>query len=623
MNYGSRQDSVAPKGLLLIEDCLDADGGVALPPDTTLISLIERNVANVGDSVAYRYLDYARSEGQAVEVTWAQFGIRLQAIGAHVQQFAGDGDRVAILAPQGIDYVAGFYAAIKAGTIGVPLFAPELPGHAERLETALRDSEPTVVLTTAAAKDAVENFLINLPQLRKPHVIVIDQIPDSAGGLFVPVELDIDRVSHLQYTSGSTRPPAGVEITHRAVGTNLVQMILSIDLLNRNTHGVSWLPLYHDMGLSMIGFPAVYGGHSTLMSPTAFVRRPQRWIHALSAGSREGRVVTAAPNFAYEWAAQRGLPAPGDDVDLSNVVLIIGSEPVSIDAVTTFNKAFAPYGLPRTAFKPSYGIAEATLFVATIDPAAEAKVVYLDREQLGAGHAVRVAADASDAVAQVSCGRIARSLWAVIVNPDTGTELPDGEVGEAWLQGDNVGRGYWGRPEETRLTFGAMLQTQLTEGSHADGAAIDGAWLRTGDLGVYLDGELYITGRIADLVVVDGRNLYPQDIEATAAEASPMVRRGYVTAFSVPANELPGSATPDTHIAGQRLVIIAERAAGTSRDDPQPAIEAVRTAVSHRHGLSVADVRFLPAGAIPRTTSGKLARQACRAQYLSGVLGVH
>jgi fatty-acyl-CoA synthase len=623
MDYGSRQDSVAPKGLLEIEDCLDAGGRVAMPPGTTLISLIDRNIANVGDSVAYRYLDYAGSDGHAVEVTWAQLGVRLQAIGAHVQQAAGRGDRVAILAPQGIDYVAGFYAAIKAGTISVPLFAPELPGHAERLDTALRDSEPTLVLTTASAKDAVENFLINLPRLRRPQVLVVDQIPDSAGELFVPTELDMDDISHLQYTSGATRPPVGVELTHRAVGTNLVQMILSIDLLNRNTHGVSWLPLYHDMGLSMIGFPAVYGGHSTLMSPTAFVRRPQRWIQALSAGSRTGRVVTAAPNFAYEWTAQRGLPPHGDDVDLSNVVLIIGSEPVSIDAVTTFNKAFAPYGLPRTAFKPSYGIAEATLMVATIDHDAETTVVYLDREQLGAGRAVRVAADAPNAVAQVSCGHVARSLWAVIVNPETGTELPDREIGEVWLQGNNVGRGYWGRPEETRLTFGAKLQSQLAEGTHAEGSAIEGTWLRSGDLGVYLDGELYITGRIADLVIIDGRSHYPQDIEATATEASPTVRRGYVTAFAVPANELPGSDASDTDRTSQRLVIIAERAAGSSRADPQPAIDAIRAAVSHRHGLSASDVRFLPAGAIPRTTSGKLARRACRAQYLSGVLGVH
>jgi fatty-acyl-CoA synthase len=613
MERGSAQKVVPGPGLLRIEDCLDADGNVELPPGVTLISLIDRNIANVGDAVAYRYLDYSRAvDRQAEEVTWTQFGARLLAVGAHVQQAAGRGERVAILAPQGIDYVAGFYAAIKAGTIAVPLFAPELPGHAERLDTALRDSEPSLVLTTTAAKDAVENFLVTHPHLKRPQVMVIDQIPDSAGELFVPTDLGMDDVSHLQYTSGSTRPPVGVEITHRAVGTNLVQMILSIDLLDRNTHGVSWLPLYHDMGLSMIGFPAVYGGHSTLMSPTAFVRRPQRWIQAMSDESRQGNVVTAAPNFAYEWTAQRGLPADGEDIDLRNVVMIIGSEPVSIDAIRTFNKAFAPYGLPRTAFKPSYGIAEGTLFVATIAPDAEASVVYLDREQLGDGHAVRVAADAPNAIAQVSCGQVARSEWAVIVDPDSQTELADGEVGEIWLQGNNLGRGYWGMPDATRAVFGARLRARRTESSRAAGADTDGAWLRSGDLGCYLDDELYVTGRIADLVTIGGRNHYPHDLEATAADASPMVRRGYATAFSVPA--------PDGE---QQLVIIAERAAGTGRVDPHPAIEAVRRAVTHRHGLAVSDVRLLPAGAIPRTTSGKLARRACRDQYLSGELGAH
>ncbi len=622
MDRGPRQNTAGVPGLLQIEDCLDATGEVALPPGTTLISLIERNVANVGDAVAFRYLDHSRAtDAQAAEVTWTQFGARLQAIGARVQQIADRGERVAVLAPQGIDYVSGFYAAIKAGTIAVPLFAPELPGHAERLDTALRDSEPTVVLTTTAAKDAVEKFLANLSPATQPRVLVIDQIPDSAGEKFVPTELGMDDVSHLQYTSGATRPPVGVEITHRAVVTNLVQMILSIDLLDRNTHGVSWLPLYHDMGLSMIGFPAVYGGHSTLMSPTAFVRRPLRWIQALSDGSRQGRVVTAAPNFAYEWTAQRGRPAPGDDIDLSNVVMIIGSEPVSMDAIRTFTDTFAPYGLPRTAFKPSYGIAEATLFVANIAPAEEPSVVYLDRDQLGAGRAVRVAADAPTAEAQVSCGRVARSEWAVIVDPDSETELPDGRVGEIWLQGVNLGRGYWGLPDETQLAFGAKLQARLEQGSHADGSAIGRTWLRTGDLGVYLDGALYVTGRIADLVTVDGRNHYPQDIEATVADASRMVRRGYVTAFSVPANS--GSAALGVRPGSPCLVIVAERAAGTSHDDPQPAIGAIRAAVSQRHGVAVSDVRFLPAGGIPRTTSGKLARRACRAQYLDGTLGVH
>ncbi|ETB51480.1 nitrate ABC transporter substrate-binding protein, partial [Mycobacterium avium subsp. paratuberculosis 10-8425] len=463
MDDALRRDDGVP-GLLRIEDCLDADGGVALPPGVNLISLIDRNIANVGDTVAYRYLDYSGSDdGTAHEVTWSQFGVRLEAIGARIQQVASRGERVAVLAPQGIDYVAGFYAAVKAGTIAVPLFAPELPGHTERLDTALRDSQPSVLLTTTVARDAVEQFLAGHPHLHRPRVIAIDEIPDSAAESFAPTELGMDDVSHLQYTSGSTRPPVGVEITHRAVGTNLVQMILSIDLLDRNTHGVSWLPLYHDMGLSMIGFPAVYGGHSTLMSPAAFVRRPQRWIKALSDGSRHGNVVTAAPNFAYEWAAQRGLPGGGEDINLRNVVMIIGSEPVSMDAIRTFNKAFAPYGLPRTAFKPSYGIAEATLFVATIAPQAEATAVYFDRRQLGAGHAVRVPANAPDAVAAVSCGQVARSEWAVIVAD--GAELPDGQVGEIWLQGNNIGRGYWGMPEETRRVFGATLRSRLPDGS--------------------------------------------------------------------------------------------------------------------------------------------------------------
>lgn len=610
MTVGSGQGFVVPTGLLRIEDCLDADGGVRLPPGVTLSSLIDRNVTFVPDEVAYRYLDFTRNDaGHAVEMTWAQLGVRIRAIGAQVQRLATRDDRVAILAPQGLDYVAGFFAAIKAGTIAVPLFAPELPGHAERLDTALRDSRPTVVLVTDSVIDSVEAFLATLPQALRPRVAVIDRIPDAMAGEFTPVEVGVEDVSHLQYTSGSTRPPVGVEVTHLAVGTNLIQMILSIDLLDRNTHGVSWLPLYHDMGLSMIGFPAVYGGHSTLLSPTAFVRRPQRWIQALSDGSSRGRVVTAAPNFAYEWTAQRGLPAEGDDVDLRNVVMIIGSEPVSIDAIEAFNAAFAPYGLLATAIKPSYGIAEATLLVATTAPTAQATVTYFDRDQLAAGRAVRVEADAPYAVAQVSSGQVARSLWAVVVDPATGAELPDGQVGEMWLHGDNVGRGYWGLPEETRHTFGARLASRLDTGSHAAGLPSSARWLRTGDLGFHFDGELYVTGRIADRIVIDGLDFYPQDIEATVADASPTVRRGYATAFTVPGDD------------GERLVVVAERAPRTNRADPTAAVEAIGSLVAHRHGLVVHDVRVLPAGSIPRTTSGKLARRACRAQYLEGAWG--
>lgn len=601
-------ERVIGEGLLKIEDCLDAEGGVILPPGVNLVSLIDRNIANVGDSTAYRFLDFTGpAGGRTLEVTWNELGVRMQAIAARIQRVASRGERVAILAPQGLDYVAGFFAAIKAGTIAVPLFAPELPGHAERLDTALRDARPAVVLTTTAARDGVQAFLENrLAELTRPDVVVVDEIPDSAADEFIGTAIGVDDVSHLQYTGGATRPPVGVEITHRAVGTNLLQMILSIDLLDRNNHGVSWLPLYHDMGLSMIGFPAVYGGHSTLMSPTAFVRRPLRWIEALSAGSKIGRVVTAAPNFAYDWAAQRGVPAPGSGIDLTNVVMIIGSEPVSIDAIRTFNEVFAPFGLPRTAFKPSYGIAEATLLVSTIAPAAEAQVVYFDRQRLAGGHAVRVAPDHQQATAHVSCGQVARSQRCVIVDPETAAELPDGRVGEIWLQGNNIGRGYWGRPEETQRTFCARISSTVPRGSRAtDGIA--GTWLRTGDLGLYLDGELFVTGRIADMVTVDATNHYPQDIEATVAEASPIIRRGYTAAFT---------AAED---GSQGLVVVAERAAGTARIDPSSAIDAIKNTVLHNHGVPVIDVRIVPAGSIPRTTSGKLARRACRLAYLGGV----
>jgi acyl-CoA synthetase (AMP-forming)/AMP-acid ligase II len=605
---------------LELTDYLDADGGIVLPDGANLVTFLDRHIADIGDAVAYRYLDYTQdANGKAIDLTWAELGTRLRAIGARLQQVTSRGDRVAILAPQGIDYIVGFFAAIKAGDIAVPLFAPELPGHAERLNAVLGDAQPAVVLTTAAAGAAVQEFVRSLPRSRRPRVIAIDEIPDSVGAMFAPFHPDTDDIAYLQYTSGSTRAPVGVEITHRAIGTNVLQMVISTGM-DWDIRSVSWLPLYHDMGLLMIVCVAVFGTQVTLMSPIAFVRRPQRWIRQLAAESQHGRTFAAAPNFAFELAVERGLPDAGEELDLSNVVsLINGSEPVNIDSIAKFNAAFAPYGLPSTAVKPSYGMAEATLFVSTIDPAAGASVVYLDRDQLGAGRAVPVSPDAPNAIAQVSCGRIARSQWGIIVNPEAETELPDGEVGEIWLHGDNIGRGYWASPEETERVFGNKLQCRLPIGSHADGAPTEATWLRTGDLGVYLDGELYITGRIKDLIIVDGRNHYPQDIEATTAEASSAVRSGYVAAFSVPANQVPGAPADE---AGERLVIVAERAVGAGRADLQPVINAIRAAVSRRHSLPLADVLLVGAGVIPRTTSGKLARQACRALYLNGELGV-
>lgn len=589
-----------------IENYVRDDGTIVVPDGVTLTSFLDHNRVTFGDEPSYRFLDYSSdSDGRAVELSWNALWSQVCAVGARLQQVTQPRDRVAILAPQGVEYVAAFFAAIHAGNVAVPLFAPSLAGHAERLAAVLADAKPTVVLTTTAASESVRTFLRTLPATERPRLIAVDAVPDSVGATFVAPTVDTDDIAYLQYTSGSTRTPAGVEITHRNVCTNVLQMILAGDL-SMGIRSVSWLPLYHDMGLIMIMFPALCGSHITLMDPMAFVRRPYRWIKQLGVEAAHGRTLAAAPNFAFELAAERGLPPAGEPLDLTNVVTLLnGSEPVTMAAVEKFTSAFAPYGLPATAVKPSYGMAEATLSVASIAPSAAASAVYLDRDQLSAGRAVTVAPTDEGAVAHVSCGQPIPNQWAVIASPD-GNELADRTVGEIWLHGNNVGQGYFGRPDESERVFGNKLQTRLETGSHAEGVPDNGHWLATGDLGVYIDGELYLTGRIKDMILIDGRNHYPTDIETTVSAASPAVRSGYVAAFSVVGER------------GEELVIVAERAAGAGRAEPGPIVDAIRAAVSRQHQIRVADVRMVAAGVIPRTTSGKLARNACRAEYLSG-----
>lgn len=596
-----------------INDFVLADGSIVLPDGLTLTAFFEQNRAAFGELPSYRFIDYAKEQdGRVVELTWNGLLTRVQAIGARLQQVAKPGDRVAVLAPHGLDYVASFFAAIHAGFISVPLFAPTLAGHTERLTAVLSDAHPAVVLTTTAAAESVRESLRAHPETGRPRLIAVDAIPDTLAPMFTEPKVDTEDIAYLQYTSGSTRIPAGVEITHRAVVTNVLQMIVA-DGLDRRIHSVSWLPLYHDMGLLMLMFPALCGGgYLTMLDPMAFLRRPFRWIKELSAEAAQGRTFAAAPNFAYELTAERGLPPEGADIDLRNVVgLLNGSEPVTLAAIEKFTNAFAPYGLPATAVKPAYGMAEATLGVATTAPDAGATAVYLDRVQLGAGRAVEVAPDAEGAVAHVSCGRPFHTLSAVITGPD-GDELPDANVGEIWLHGDNIGRGYFNRPEETQRTFGNKLQSRLERGSHADKAPDNSSWLATGDLGVYLDGKLYLTGRTKDLIIIDGRNHYPHDIETTVGDASTAIRTGYVAAFSVPADALHNGES------GEQVVIVAERAAGIGRTDPETVASIARAAVSRDHQVRVADFRLVAAGTIPRTTSGKLARNACRAEYLEG-----
>ncbi|MEU4316680.1 long-chain-fatty-acid--AMP ligase FadD32 [Nocardia sp. NPDC024068] len=616
------------------DDYLDENGNITIPEDRTLVDHVEKHTRNDANTLAYRYIDYSRErDGEVHELTWQEFGVRLRAVAGRLQQVTTPGDRVAVLAPQGLDYVISFFAAIYAGTIAVPLFDPDEPGHTDRLHAVLGDCTPSAILTASSSAAGVRQFFRSLPAAQRPRIIAVDAIPDTLGDSWVRPDITVDEIAYLQYTSGSTRTPAGVEITHRAVGTNLLQMVDAINL-DWNSRGVTWLPLFHDMGLLTVILPAVGGKFITIMSPASFVRRPYRWIKELAAASDGAGTFAAAPNFAFEHAAVRGLPKNGEALDLSNVIgLINGSEPVTTSSMKKFNEAFAPYGLPKTAIKPCYGMAEATLFVSATKAEDEAKVTYVDRDELNAGRMVRVDQGSDNAIAQVSCGYIAKSQWAVIVDPETidgeAREQPDGHVGEIWLHGNNMGIGYWGRDDETEATFRNKVVTPLAEGSHAEGTTPESNWMRTGDYGVYFDGELYITGRVKDLVIVDGRNHYPQDLEFSAQEASTALRPGFVAAFSVPANQLPAEVFAqgshsglkfDADDASEQLVVVAERGPGAGKADPLPIADAVRAAISQRHGVTVRDLLLVPAGSIPRTSSGKIARRACRSAYVEGTL---
>ena len=607
------------------------DGKVRFPDNASLVRTVERWAGLRGERVAYRFLDYSTErDGVAREISWADFGARNRAVGARLQQVTQPGDRVAILCGQNLDYLVSLFGILYSGRIAVPLFDPGEPGHVGRLHAVLDDCTPSAILTTSDAAEGVRKFFRSRPANARPRVIAVDAVPVEVGATWELPPADRDSVAYLQYTSGSTRTPTGVQITHLNLPHNVVQVLHAMEG-REGDRGVTWLPFFHDMGLITIMLSPVMGQQFTFMTPAAFVRRPYRWIREMARRDGEtGECYSVAPNFAFEHAAQRGLPRDGDpELDLSNVKAILnGSEPVSPASVRKFTEAFAPYGLRPNVIKPSYGLAEATLFVSTTPLDEGPKMIHVDREALNnQNRFVEVAPDADGAVTQVSAGKVGVDQWAVIVDADTAAEVPDGHVGEIWLHGNNMGVGYWNRDAETTETFKNLLKSR-TSPSHAEGAPEDGFWVRTGDYGVYFDDHLYITGRVKDLVIVDGRNHYPQDLEYSAQEASRALRTGYVAAFSVPANELPQSVFDNPHAglkhdpedASEQLVIVAERAIGAHKLEYQPIVDDIRAAIAVRHGVTVRDVLLVPAGSIPRTSSGKIGRRACRAGYLDGSL---
>ncbi|GAA3130872.1 fatty acyl-AMP ligase [Planomonospora alba] len=561
-----------------------------------LIARVARWASEIPDAPAYTFLDYsAGRDGVRHTLSWSAVDRKARAAAVRLREVAQPGERAAILAPQGLEYVVAMLGALYARVVAVPLFAPDLPGHADRLVRAYADADPVCVLTTVPALEAVRAFLDghggeSVP--RPKQIVTVDTVSDLLADEWEPEPIGAADLAYLQYTSGSTRAPAGVEISHGNVTANAEQLWTAFRATPRVSTAALWLPLFHDMGLiATVAAPIVGGNRSVFMDPVAFVMHPVRWLRMLS---EFDDVFTGGPNFAYEYTASRVTEEEKAALDLSGVVVMLnGAEPLRAGTVRHFSEAFASCGLRPEAHTPGYGLAEATVFVTAMDRDLPARTTPFDREALAAGRAVPVAAaDGKEAAELVSCGT-PTGQRVRIVGPD-GTARPDGEVGEIWIQGPNVARAYWRDEERSAEVFGGVL------------AGEDGTWLRTGDLGVVHEGELYVTGRIKDLIIVDGRNHYPQDVEATVQEADPAVRRDHVAAFAVPGEET------------ERLVVVAERSRRAEGRDPAEIAANARAAVARRHDLRLHEFVLVEAGAVPRTSSGKIARRACARAYLDG-----
>jgi long-chain fatty acid adenylase/transferase FadD26 len=546
------------------------------------------------DECGYTFIDYeADPAGYSSTLTWSEVHRQAQVVAAELASCGSPGDRVAICAPQGFEYIVGFLGTLVAGFIAVPLSAPLFGAHDERLSAALKDSSPVAILTTSAVVSDVDSYARALPR-PLPTVIEIDALDLDAepGSLVNPTRT---KTALLQYTSGSTRQPTGVVVTHKNIITNFGQVIADHfgehDWAPDSTI-VSWLPFYHDMGLlnGIVG-PVLSGVPAVLTTPVAFLQKPARWMQLLASN---GSPFSGGPNFAFELVVRRTSDEDMAGLDLGHVQVVLdGAERVHGATIKRFMDKFSRFNFPAKALRPSYGLAEAMVYVSS-SAGKPPTAVRFDYEKLTAGHATRCGTEQPGSEL-VSHGA-PRACTVRIVDPETRTENPAGKVGEIWVHGDNVAGGYWRNPELSEKTFGGQLV-------NPSAATPQGPWLRTGDVGVISDGELFIIGRIKDLLIVDGRNHYPDDLEATIQE----ITGGRVAAISVPNGEK------------EQLVAIVElKQRGGSDEEILSRLHTVKHQVTHAisesHGLRLADLVLVAPGSIPITTSGKI-RRATAVEY--------
>ncbi len=562
----------------------------------SLPEVLLTRAAQTPDAPAYCFLIDGVEEGP--RLSYADLDREARAIAARIQDQAGPGDRALLLFAPGLEFVSAFFGCHYAGVVPVPAYPPRpdrLAQCRESLGQIAADCSPRVILADRIVAPFVPTGG-TVPALADVPLIVTDALDPGGGRRWREPRWDGDALALLQYTSGSTADPKGVMVSHRNMMHNQRVILTALEHYRHIGVGVNWLPPYHDLGLIGGILQTVYrGAFLVLLSPISFVQNPFNWLKAIS---RYRADTSGAPNFAYDLCVQRSTPDERAALDLSNwSVAAIGSEPVNPRTMEEFTAAFAPANFRPEAFYPCYGLAEATVFATGGLRTAPPVVRHLDAVALEHGQAIAADASNPNTRAIVGCGRPWLEQEVRIVDPESRLARVDGEVGEIWVSGPSVARGYWNRPDETNETFHARL---------ADSGA--GPYLRTGDLGFVQDGGLFITGRIKDVIVIRGRNHYPHDIEATVQAVHASLRPGCGTAFEVARD---GQA---------RLVIVQEVDRRACAIEESHLIGDVRQAIAERHELQAHEVVLVEQGSILKTSSGKVRRSSCRAAYESGGL---
>ncbi len=563
------------------------------PPTSvrTLVELLRLRAQQAPEAVAYTFLN--DGEGEPRTLSYAQLEDAARRVAGKLREHLTPGDRALLLYPPGLDYVAAVFGCLYAGVIAVPAYPPRARRALPRLLALAYESGARAALTSESLGATLVEQAGAIPGADKLHWIVTSVT--AAGPLADSAAVDADSIAFLQYTSGSTSSPKGVVLTHTNLLDNLSHICQRFGH-GPESRGVIWLPPYHDMGLIGGILQPLYAGFPvTLMSPFAFLQRPLRWLEAISLLRA---TTSGGPNFAYQLLADRTSDEQVASLDLSCwEVAFTGAEPVRPTTLQQFTARFAPAGFRSRAFYPCYGLAEATLMVSGGRTGAGATVQAVQRAGLGQGVALPPV-EGGESRELVACGEVVDGHELIVVDPSSRMAVTDGTVGEIWVQGPSVAQDYWNRPEES---------VALLQATRADTG--EGPYLRTGDLGFLNQGALFVTGRIKDLILVGGRNLYPHDVELTVEDSWQGLRRGCGAAFAVDGD------------TGEQLIVVQELEREAIRKlDNDAAFHAILQAVASEHEVQLAAIVLVKPGAIPKTSSGKIQRAATRQQFLAGEL---